>query len=412
MLKLQTTPLPPDVMYVLDGALDNNDINPFTHIVLSLYGDRRVITELVDRVPEPEVRGWAQKTGKMCLELDKIAHDTANYLPEQQQRTFVASSLVREPARLMSLAEVYAEWNYTDSTVGGALKKFKKQPRINTRGQPTGQVRHRLRDDTSIRRYVNTVDDESGTHACKLADRLRARPWPECLSESETLDRYFREQTVRYREENTRRIEAFRTRVFTSSSALRAARQRDRQRRKMLIRSVRASQAVLGRSAVSALLAGESVLLEGHLINFRISVDRRLSAIGHGGITIALEDRHARLCNLCLFFEGTPALEQAAAVALHVQVGDELDLLDTGNPYNVTPAGAVNPYIMERISRNHEAAVDLERVRRAIPDPVRTRTSDYVRESAPRYFEALIDRVWGSHAAQLRTLVSSMMGIA
>lgn len=64
--------------------------------------------------------------------------------------------------------------------------------------------------------------------------------------------------------------------------------------------------------------------------------------------------RGVELGGLCLYFEDTPVLDQLAALAMHVQAGEERDLVADGNLYSVTQYGLSHPIL---VGRKRDAAV-------------------------------------------------------
>lgn len=409
MIATQTTPLPPDTRYVLDEALSSYDINAFDHLMLTLFGDRRVICEMIDKKPDIVKQRLWPAIAAFCLQLDRYAHEIADQLPEETQQPFVAATLLRERERMESLAECHAGWNYEDSTTGGAMKRYLKHKQLTRKLEPRGQIARRLRDQASIRRYVTTLDCSSTRHAERLAEGIRTRrPWPKSADDMSALDGYFREQSENYE----------RARRAATATMMQKADPPDvkRKRRKMLSRSASTSTTVLGRAAVSALIRGEAIKLEGRLLDFSVRVIE-LSQKGHGGTEIYLESGGTRLGGLCLYFNDTPALEQAAAIALHIQADEELDLLDTGNLYNVTAAGHSNPFLVDRLRRASEERQQLELEMQALAPEIarrpqvmrflnqellREKQADYVTKFVPLYIAPLIDRVWRDAAPRFR----------
>lgn len=400
-------PLPHDIQYILDEALEQDDLNGFDHLVLTLFADRQQL-EYIISAPRPS--GWKNGTAPMCLVLDELAHNTADNLPIEEQTALIAASLLREKPRLESLAWCHADWNYTDSTEGGALKPFKRRARVDSRDRPIGQIKRRLRDQRSINRFVAGVDCESTFHAEKLALPLRQRRvWPDHPSQADQLEQYFAEQHRRY---NAARERA--TAQYMSQSHKQPVRQRKREQqslRKAVIRSAEAASAVIGRGNVMTLARGEPVFITGQEVTFRLAI-RQLHQLGHGALDIHLCDKTGinRLADVCLYFDDTPALEQVAAIAMHIEAGEELELVKTGNLSNISPAGAMHPVVGERLKQRRAAAEDLANMiaqnsqlhRQAHSDMRRILRSEYADKSTPLYLEPLIDRVWVNKADQLR----------
>lgn len=414
-IEVRSAPLPHDITCLLDEALDQDDINAFDHLVLSMFAPLDAIEA---RINQPASgRGWRHGKGAMLLSLDELAHDTADQLDEQDQRASVAASLVREPAKIARLAECYASWHYEDSTIGGSMKRKLHHARLDKHDRPAGQVRRRLRDQRAIDRYVATLRCDSTDHARALAQTLRSRrPWPTSPDEAGLLERYFDEQKQRYESARQRTFASF----LAKSNKSKVSRRQEREARKRVARSAKSAASVLGSSLIGRLARGGEIVLEGTQLLFVVTAPS-LRAVGHGSATIELRDRAgAKLGGLCLFFEDTPALEQAASIALHLEAGGEAELLSEGNLYNVTPHGVVNPVISQRLSAKlDQLEGDIERefaelarrpdVRRIVREErQRMFRDDHVHEMLPRYVEPLTARIWGDHASKLREFTASL----
>ncbi len=421
MLPLQTTPLPHEVQYILDSALEVDDLNGFDHLMLTLFADRSGLSELLDNWhKQPHPGGWAKRTGAMCLELDRLAHTLADQLEVSDQKSLVAASLLREDPRLTRLAECHAGWNYTDSTIGGDLKKFKRRVRLDKKYEPAGQIKRRLYDQRSISHYVREVDCSSTEHSQMLSTSIRLRrPWPDSPSEADGLQHYFAEQSERYREAYARAVREF------DHKASRKHKRRLQQQRRAVVRSASAAETILGRGQVMTLARGEPVFIEGSELTFRVAV-RDLMRCTHGALDVSLQTHNGtRLADTCLYFDGTPALEQAAAISLHVQAGEELDLLLAGNLSNISTIGAAHPLIADRLKQRHEELVNFHDTetdgaglpvrrparynRHVVSEITRMRRDVYIAEMMPHYLEPLIDRVWGDAAGRLRAFTSQVV---
>lgn len=81
-------------------------------------------------------------------------------------------------------------------------------------------------------------------------------------------------------------------------------------------------------------LGGDCVTIEGQRFTFHIKKQHRASTMGHAGLQIELAERGGKvLSNLCLYWQDTPAIDQVAAIAMHVAAGEEDELIETGNLY-------------------------------------------------------------------------------
>lgn len=401
-MEMRQVPVPPDVQYVLDSAIENQEINGLDHCVLTLYADRTRLMEIVD-APYEKGRGWINGRGLMCRRLDAYAHELAGELPQAEQRAFVAIALTGEPKRLADIAEVLASWNLEDATRGGVLEPFRKVLRCDANCDPTPRARRRLHGRNAIRRYVSRCD-ESLPHMRALAAGVRRLPWPASLDEGrrivEAYDRYFAACRTRY-EEAVRR-----SHVRLSAAPVIAAKDR-----KVIRRSAALAATIVGEREVASFIKGAPVRIEGEGLDIEAARAGSLAASGHGSLRLKLLDKSgAELGRLCAYFEGMPALDQLAGIKLHLASGNERAVLDTGNLYALTPAGAAHPLIAARATKPVPARGGA-RAPRGNYDALRAAVTRYQAATLPLYVEAVTDAVWGRDAKRLKRLTRGSAGI-
>ena len=386
--------LPNDVQYFLDCALDSHDVNPFCHGALTLYGDPKVVSGIVDSSVDMYDR--INNTCPKGLSLDAYAYSLT--IPTVERRALVASALIAEPSRLKDLAECLSSWNYDDSTEGGALEPFRRgHERLNRDETPWKRTAAKLHAPLAIRRYVKLHRSQAAQKRL-AAENLRRETWPSSPSEASAITEIFSERRRQY-------IAAAQRLAITQLSTLEGTLTRHkikvvREQQKIARRAAASAESILGAESVRIFARGDPVFLSGHLFVF--AVTGSALAIGNGATTIALlktEDRKP-LAGLCLYFDGTPALDQLAAIALHIRAGEELDLVDAGNLYAVTAEGVADPYLASRmISRR----ADIDNAARPVRD-LRRRydlRAAYIEESRVKYLAVVGPLVWGRDYARL-----------
>lgn len=115
-----------------------------------------------------------------------------------------------------------------------------------------------------------------------------------------------------------------------------------KQSRKAAHRGFKLLASVTSHEKARMFLGGDYVSIDGQRFRFVMKKQYSLTTTGHGGLEIQIANKAgAHLSNLCLYFEGTPAVDQVAAIAMHVAAGEEDDMIRTGNLYNLQP-GAEN----------------------------------------------------------------------
>ena len=408
-MQFQRAPLPPGVEYFLDCANESDEMGAFAHAVLTLLGDRKLVPEMIDLDRGARRRGrWL-----LCQELDAYAHQLVRDLADHEQRAFVAADMRWEPMRLLRIAEYLAHFNFEDETRGGANLPFRRYCRHDRNFDPSPRARRRLYSPQWIRRYAK-MEDQSVPMARAMADRLRSLPTAaptdrrlidDLRAEQREAQKFLQHEAARqtYREGLRQK--------FSPYPVL------DKPQRRAIRRATEFASSVVGREDVATFVRGGTVRLRGPELMLEISRGRSLTTVGHGALDVRLCDTDGtRLANVCVFFDGTPALDQLAAVALHVEAGEAKSLISTGNLFAVTDAGAAHAIVRQRLAQNpaifDEHGVADRVMRRGL------RPSDYDRQMAALrrykgdtmelYVGAVRTQVWGRDAHRLDPYIDDM----
>lgn len=115
---------------------------------------------------------------------------------------------------------------------------------------------------------------------------------------------------------------------------------KNKSNRSVIKRSIKFAQKLIGNEPTRLFLGSHKIRFEGeHAIYELVKTGSVLS--GHGGSQLRLYDKKTdeHLCNVCIYTPGVPILDHVASIALHIQAGNEIDLLNIGNLYGMTPAG-------------------------------------------------------------------------
>lgn len=349
----QRTPLAGRHEYFLDCALEADEINAFAHAALTLLGDRQRIGAIVDVEPPVERLRPLRDRWEICDRLDEYAQQLVSDLPLPEQRAFAAIGLLREPLKLFALAQFLAAFNFEDETRGGAARPFRRWWRCDDDYNPTPRARRRLYAPAAIRRYAK-LEVQSVPRARTLAKGLRRLPTSE-PAEAELITALLAEQRAQHREAYLAEKRTFEAEQRRRYGALMATPGHItgimHGHRRSVKRAARFAAGVVGARQVGAFSRGDAVMLRGAAVNIEVTRRRSIASAGHGAVDVRLLDPNGvGLANLCVYFEKTPALDQLAALALHVQAGEETAVIDAGNLFNVTADGANHPLIAERLA--------------------------------------------------------------
>ena len=108
-------------------------------------------------------------------------------------------------------------------------------------------------------------------------------------------------------------------------------------RQKVLKKSSSFLSRLIGKEDATAFIRGDAIDVMGQRYTFRLK-KKNIVTVGHGGFQISVIDQKTdnRLVDLCWYLPETPALDQLAALVMHVKVGDEEEILRVANHLSIT----------------------------------------------------------------------------
>jgi hypothetical protein len=125
--------------------------------------------------------------------------------------------------------------------------------------------------------------------------------------------------------------------IYRGSRSMKAARKVEQFLRAAFIKSFQFLERIIGSPLARRFIKKIPIEVSGQLFNYRITL--KGSPLGTTSWnSTSLEVCHSdggRICKVCIYTPGVPILDHVASLILHVQSGEELDLLITGNPYRV-----------------------------------------------------------------------------
>lgn len=351
MAELRLAPLSPHVEYTIDCAVEGFELDPCSHLVLRLYGDREELDQIVggpivqppgidDAIPNlPAIiehhRGRLRERRALCCDLAEVADRILARLPAEEAGGLAYSGLRAIPAHIEETAEFASANAIVDSTVGGNMKAYRDHHRLKD-GVPFRRLAARLASPRFIKRYVRHETDL--TYLRPWIDRSLARA--ERAQQCHLRSRFKEAQAALQRQMEAERQAHYRRILHTEI---------DGPKRKMIRRAAETAVSVVGERAVSDFIHGRDVEIPGDTVTLVIARRGSLAAIGHGSMTVAVKDGQGDLATLCVFFKGTPALDQLTAIALHMQAGLEAEVLKTANVINASERGLTHPLLAEKM---------------------------------------------------------------
>lgn len=347
---IQSAPLPPDVAYYLDAALEYDELDAGSHITLRLYAARADLMAIIDDVP-PVGRHLDGSLVSRLAKAQRLA-DLADRLlggqPASIRSGIAWAGLMHLRSEVSRLAWNLAVWAHEDTIVGGCLEPFKR--RLGKHGRAyllSPRQERRLHSRAWIGRYVRHNQE---------ARMLRARG-RQVLARTAGLSPDYAaiaavEHEIARQREAYRRVEdnLARTMMRAMRSESGGTRRALRRRRRVIARAASTAVTVVGQERVRDFAAGKTVVIEGERIAFAVSRAASCGSLGHGALHLEAVDKvtHARLADLCLYHPETPALDQLSAIYLGVRAGEEAEIMQTANLSRVTDAGRAHPLIEQR----------------------------------------------------------------
>lgn len=400
-MMFQPTPLPPDVEYVIDCALEHDEIDGGSHITLKCFADRSELMRVIDAF---DGRVLARDRRRMCADLMTLADARLSALPWNVRGAVAWGGALHMRHRVQELAEMMATWAIDDAIVGGCMEPFKRprgraEARRIEHYEPSPKTRRQLASPRWIKRYVSAQDDARqmrgiGTRLLHRLAAVRADTPPD---DARHIVDHLQAQHDGFQASNRAAIRSWALREGLLTDG--AARSHHRRARKVIKRAAALGERVIGRDQVSRFAHGLPVLLRGNAVDLEI-VRRQSSATrGHSGVAVAVRDADSghMLGDLCVYHEATPALDQVVALALGMQSGEEGDILATANLVSVTERGLAHPALAERGRAMIERHSAVGR-RTHTNDRRSTALARYLADTMPMWTEAtgvfVLGRAW------------------
>jgi hypothetical protein len=348
--------LPLHAYAVLDTLFNDNLIDEGTYLVVMARMPHANASALFDGLETYEQRTTDDRTKNVeskrafGAKINAIADVAIEQMDDDEQRTIAALRVKWLAKQAQDLAFFFAVTSYDDQTTGGALEAWLPKSRLNRDGRPYRRISNLLHSPEFIRNKVAELHESrsftadahrvlgrADRYSCSHADYELIERWRQRIADERDIAR--RENDRAFWRERGCPIARY---SLTTAEALK--------RRRVIKRAVRAAVRVLSAPVVSQFARGETVRLEGQTLD--LIIERGGSVVGMGphqlDITVA-ERGGKRLADLCLYIEGTPALDQLTGLALAMAAGEEQQIVRDANVIRAYPAGEGHPLLNGRI---------------------------------------------------------------
>ncbi len=140
--------------------------------------------------------------------------------------------------------------------------------------------------------------------------------------------------------------------------ARRAVQERASDNRRVIKRSVRFLNRLVGQETTRLFVGGKAIRFEGRLANYELTKTSTLLNAHGGWHALAVYDKDhpdLRLCNLCIATDKVPLLDHIASLVMHIQTGHEEDILNIGNAAMIVPEAYERPWLVPHLpDRNRD----------------------------------------------------------
>ena len=400
-MEIQTAPLPRDVEYFLDAALEHDELDAGSHVALKLYAPRIELMRVVDDDWELGPGTIIKRRLARCTALADMASSILDNISLEARGAIAHAGVQHMRGQIKSLSWCLATWAIEDEIHGGCLVPHKRSlSRKAWRYEMSPKQRRHLYAPAFIRRYVKGNDSAQQLRQMGSLAIRRATPIPKALvaDAANLLSQQLQAQHEGYRRFNARAIRQMAERSVVSVNAnTRVIKQHARRQRKIIKRAAACAASVIGATALTAFASGKPVTIEGQSLHLEVSRLGSSAGTGHGALAICAIDplTSRRLADLCVYHEKTPALDQLTPLALAMQSGEEAEIVATANLSRVTDLGIEHPLIAER-GKSH--------LERWTPRDDKARKNEaYFTETKPMWVEALgvfvLGRMWERNAS-------------
>lgn len=387
----QQAPLPPDVEYFIDAALEHEELDACAALTLKFYAPRVALMNIIDMEYKHDGPGYMRRRVRKCDDLTTLADDILCRLPMETRAPLAWAGVRHVKHWVGGTAHMMAWWAQEDMIRGGCSEPYKTaRNRAHWRHIDAYTLmpsqRRRLYDRGWIRKYVYRSQDTARLRHMGTRTRARTRglDWLSARDQSEQIAAMLEAQHENYRRTNERVIRQYAARRVTHQRALTKA------CRKVAAKAAATAERVIGRDNLNRWNTAQPVTITGSTIAFDVARSQSSTTMGHGGLILTAVDKDTgrKLANMCFYHEKTPALDQLTALALAVAAGEEAEIIATANLSNVTDLGARHPLI-----EGHKAA---SRERQWRPrDIAQERNEDYWQATRPIWLEILGTSVLG-----------------
>lgn len=341
-MKIRNVQLIPDLSYHIDCALENREIDAATSIILNLYGDTQKIDHIINGNGKDKDYSYENRIS-VARQLILYANTIFKKLPQERQGHIVhmdSNSLIYG---LFNMCQFLSSCAIHDACEGGALKDFK--PNKDSYCEPTKKISRRIHSPSFIRLYVKRAGKETEYERINVREHLKKRhlvPHKFIVDGEELIHEDFNTQRNTQRNLMLLRL-GERDWVDTIPKG------HIKKKRKAILKSMNLLSNSVGKDEVKKFISGKPIIIKGRIASFELTKSTTLYAEDHGALRVSLYDKEGHnLTDLCVFIKGTPLLDQVLALKLWVDSGNEQEIINRSNVFNIKECGIDHPLLIDK----------------------------------------------------------------
>jgi hypothetical protein len=339
----------PDVQYFLDGSIECHHIAGDTHYYfMEIAQDTNEIVDSYEDRREFE-RHWGRLTDMGLYMEDNYVAWRARKPPEKLFASFMG---LRSVAPLLgdlakSSASILVDENFTH---------FDAKARRH--------INERFGFENSIGLYKRTLNraasDFSDWSISQLTEVQIA------VDERHISDRALRQQIInRLTGENCDLDNTNSLSRLSARDPIKVAkiiREHKIKERKIIKRSVRFLSKLIGSETTRVFIGGHKVCFEGRHAIYELKRESNLMN-SHGGFrALSIFDKDhpdLHLCDICIATPNVPLLDHVASIIMHIQAGEEEEILRIGNPSNVSDIARERDWLIPHLPKPFDSKIPI-----------------------------------------------------
>lgn len=242
----------------------------------------------------------------------------------------------------------------------------------------------------AVRRIAADLSGATRSDLLAIRQRLRQRAEDQRRADAEFVEQHRRGLVVAEPDRDYRDREAEIEQV--RADLRRAEEAKQKEERKIVKRSIKLAQKLLGHDTTRLFIGRHKIRFEGRHAVYEMTRTGSMTG-SHGSSRLSVFDKEndVHLCDLCIYTPTVPVLDHVASIALHIRTGNEADILTIGNAFNISEQGKRTPWLQPFLPQLRPDGVGS--LRAAARDAGWQRRNDHLRRLLHRRWFEIVEPV-------------------